>query len=60
MSTEVDGTRSYVDIHEVVNNPALDVVHYPVHKVTSSNVHDFNIRKIPDEKRNCFKNYIQF
>lgn len=47
MSTEVDGTRSYMDIHEVVNNPTLDMIHYMIYKITPSNIHDFNIRKIP-------------
>jgi len=47
MSTEVDWPRSHMDVHEVVDNSALDVIHYSVHKVTPSNVHNFNVRKIP-------------
>lgn len=36
-----------MDIHEVVDNSALNVIHYSVHKVTPSNIHNFNIGKIP-------------
>lgn len=36
-----------MDIHEVVDNPALDVIHHSVHQITPSNIHNFNVRKIP-------------
>lgn len=58
MPTEVDWPRSHMDIHEVVDDPALDVIHYSVHKVTPSDIHNFNIRKIPFTSKQ--KRFIRF
>lgn len=60
MSAEVDWPRSHMDIHEVVDNPALDVIHHSVHKITPSDIHNFNVRKIPFMSKLGKKNKVRF
>lgn len=47
--TQVDGVGVHVDVHEVVDNLALDVVLHPVHQETLSHVHNLYKRKVPAE-----------
>ena len=47
MPTEVDGSRRDVDVHQVVDDPALDVVQHPVHQVAPTHVHDLNVGQVP-------------
>lgn len=43
MSTEVDGARCDVDVHQIINDSALDVVEYTVHQIPLTHVHYFNV-----------------
>ncbi len=45
--TQVDGVRVHVDVHEVVDNLALDVVLYPVHQKPPAHIHHLNKRQVP-------------
>ena len=47
---QVDGARRDVDVHEVVDNPALDVVQHPVHQIALTHIHDFNVGEIPESR----------
>lgn len=47
MATQVDGARRDVDVHQVVDDSALDVVHDAVHQVTTAHVHDLNVGQVP-------------
>lgn len=47
VATQVDGARRDVDVHEVVHDPALDVVQHPVDHVSLTNIHNFDVGKIP-------------
>lgn len=47
VSTQVDGVRVHVNVHEVVDNFALDVVLYPVDQKTSAHVHHLDERQVP-------------
>lgn len=49
MATQVDGTRRDVDVHQVVDDSALDVIEDAVHQVTAAHVHDLYIGQIPAE-----------
>lgn len=40
--TQVDGVRVHVDVHEVVDNFALDVVLHPVHQKTPAHVYNLD------------------
>ena len=51
MPTEVDGSRRDVDVHQVVDDPALDVVQDPVHKETQTHVHDLDVGQVPEGRR---------
>lgn len=51
MATQVDGPRGDVDVHEVVDDPALNVVLDPVHQVSAAHVEDFNVRQVPAGRR---------
>lgn len=51
VATQVDGPRGDVDVHEVVDDPALNVVLDPVHQVSAAHVEDFNVRQVPAERR---------
>lgn len=43
VATQVDGTWSDVDVHQVVDDSALDVVKDAVHQVTTAHVHDLYV-----------------
>lgn len=45
--TQVDRVRVHVDVHEVVDDLALDVVLHPVHQETSAHVHHLDKRQVP-------------
>lgn len=42
--TQVDGVRVHMDVHEVVDNLALDVVLHAVHQETAAHVHHLDKR----------------
>lgn len=48
MAAQVDGARRDVNVHEVVDDPALDVVQHPVDQVPLTHVHDFDVGEIPE------------
>lgn len=50
VATQVDGTRRDVDVHQVVDNSALDVIEDAVHQVATSHVHDLDVGQIPGER----------
>lgn len=43
VAAQVDGARSDMNVHEVIDDPTLDVVQHPVHHVPLANVHDFDV-----------------
>lgn len=47
VATQVDGARCDVDVHQVVDDSALDVVEDAVHQVAPAHVHDLNVGQIP-------------
>lgn len=47
MAAQVDGAWCDVDVHEVVDDPALNVVLDPVHQVPAAHVEDLDVRQIP-------------
>lgn len=47
MATQVDGAWRDVDVHEVVDNPALYVVLDLVHQVPPAHVHNLDVGQIP-------------
>lgn len=51
VATEVDGARCDVDVHQVVDNSALDVVNDTVHQVTTAHVHYLYVGQIPETRR---------
>lgn len=44
MAGQIDGSGGDVDIHEVVDYPALDVVLDPIHQVSAAHVKNLNVR----------------
>lgn len=50
MAAQVDGARRDVDVHEVVDDPALDMVQHPVHQIALTHIHDFNVGEIPESR----------
>lgn len=50
VATQVDGARRDVDVHEVVDDPALNVVQHAVHQVALTHVHDLDVGEIPGRK----------
>lgn len=48
MATQVDGPGGDVDVHEVVDYPALDVVLDPVHQVPAAHVEDLDVGQVPE------------
>lgn len=48
MAAQVDGAWCDVDVHEVVDDPALDVVQNPVDQIPLTHVHDFDVREISE------------
>lgn len=49
--TEVNGAWLDVDVHQVINNPALDVILNSVHQEPPANVDDFDERKFPGDRQ---------
>lgn len=47
VAAQVDGARRDMNVHEVIDDPTLDVVQHPVHHVPLTNIHDFDVGKIP-------------
>lgn len=47
VATQVDGSRRDVDVHEVVHDPALNVVLDPVHQVPAAHVEDLDVGQVP-------------
>lgn len=47
VSTQVDGVGVHVDVHEVVNDLALNVVLHPVHQETLSDVDNLDKGEVP-------------
>ena len=47
MAGQVDGARCDVDVHEVVDDPALDVTLDPVHQVSAAHVEDLDVGQPP-------------
>lgn len=47
VATQVDRTWCNVDVHQVVDDSALDVVKDTVHQVTTTHVHDLYVWQIP-------------
>lgn len=47
MATQVDGAWCDVDVHQVVDDSALDVVEDTVDQVTTAHVHDLNVGQVP-------------
>jgi len=45
MPTEINGAGLDMDVHQVVNDPALDVILNPVNQEPPANVDDFDERK---------------
>lgn len=43
MAAQVDGAWSDVDVHEVIDNPALNVVLDSVHQVSAANIEDLDV-----------------
>lgn len=48
---EVDGVRVYVDVHEVVDNLALDVVLNTVYQEPTAHVHHLDEGQVSGEKK---------
>lgn len=47
MAAQVDGPGGDVDVHEVVNNPALNVVLHSVHQVSAAHIEDLDVGELP-------------
>lgn len=47
VATQVDGPRRHVDVHEVVDDPALDVVLDPINQVPAAHVEDLDVGQVP-------------
>lgn len=51
MATQVDGARRDVDVHQVVDDSALDVIEDAVDQVATAHVHDLYVGQIPGNNR---------
>lgn len=51
VATQVDGTWRNVDVHQVVDDSALDVIEDSVHQVTTTHVHDLYVGQISGDNR---------
>lgn len=51
MPADVDGVRVHVDVHEVVNDLALDVVLHSVDQEPATHINDLNEGQVPVEQR---------
>lgn len=47
VARQVDGSLSDMDVHQVVNYSALNVVLDPVHQVPATHIKDFDVGQIP-------------
>lgn len=47
MPTEINGAGLDMDVHQVVNDPALDVILNPVDQEPPANIDDLDERKLP-------------
>lgn len=47
MPTEINGAGLDMDVHQVVNDPTLDVILNPVDQEPPANINDFDERKLP-------------
>lgn len=56
MTTQVDRSGGDVDVHEIVHNPALDVVLDLVHQVSAAHIEDFDVRQVPAPPENMISN----
>lgn len=45
--TEINGAGLDMNVHQVVNDPALDVILNPVDQESPANIDDFDERKLP-------------
>lgn len=52
MPAQVDGPGRDVDVHEVINDPALNVVLNLVHQVSTAHVEDLDVGVLPVIKEN--------
>ena len=48
VTTQVDGAWRDVDVHQVVDDPTLDVIDHPVHQVLTAHVHDLYVGQVPE------------
>lgn len=51
MAAQVDGARRDVNVHQVVDDPALNVVLHPVHQVPRPHIKDLYVGEVPSENR---------
>lgn len=49
--TEIDGAGLDMDVHQVVNDPALDVILNPVDQESPANIDDLDERKLPRKSK---------
>lgn len=47
VATQVDGAWRNVDVHQVVDDSALDVVEDAIHQVATAHIHDLYVGQIP-------------
>lgn len=50
MPAQVDGVRVYMDVHEVVDNLALDVVLNAVHQESTAHIYHLNEGQVSGER----------
>lgn len=50
VATQVDRAWCDVDVHQVVDDSALDVVKDAVHQVATAHIHDLYVRQVPDAR----------
>lgn len=51
MATQIDGSRSDVDVHEVIHDTTLNVILDPVYEVPGSHVKDLNEGEVPTKEK---------
>lgn len=47
MTTEVDSARCDMDVHQVVDDPALNMILNLIHQVPAAHVKDLNVWEVP-------------
>lgn len=47
MTTEVDSARCDMDVHQVVDDPALNMILNLIHQVPAAHVKDLNVWQVP-------------